>query len=254
MDWGRAKSVLIIAFLLLNMVLGYQLWMEWRERIDSAVDWTSLPPEAQQAMSSKGIRVEAEIPTETPEMLEQLTYSLKETPTSGTGARIMLNPQPNTRVVYFDEELETALGSVIPELNQYHLYSLGSGDGVFVLNRTFDGWPIFDINIEFYYSEQKITAYRQDVVESLSPEDSKRQKVLPATMAVAKLIASYLPAGSTIREIQLGYHGQIFDSEIQLAAPSWRVLLDDGEVYYVNAISGEVVTDKEKTGSAGLPE
>ncbi|RUS48819.1 two-component system regulatory protein YycI [Cohnella sp. AR92] len=252
MDWGRAKSVLIIAFLLLNLVLGYQLWTEWQERIDSAVDWTSLPAETRQAMSLKGIHVEAEIPTETPEMLEQLTYRLKATPASGATG-VTLNPQPNTRVVYTEEELQTALGATIPGLAQYRFDYLSSRDGVYVLNRMFDNWPIFDIKVELYYRDQKITAYRQDTVESLSPEDSKRQKVLPATMALAKLISSYLPAGSTIRVIQLGYHGQILDSEIQLSAPSWKVLLDDGEVFYVNAISGEVVTDKEKASGADIP-
>ncbi|THF74169.1 two-component system regulatory protein YycI [Cohnella fermenti] len=252
MDWGRAKSVLILAFLLLNLVLGYQLWLEWRERIDSTVDWTSLPAETQQTMNQKGIRVDAEIPTETPEMLEQLSYSLKEN-ASGDGS-IALDPQPNTRVVYSEEELEAALGTTIPELGLYQFDYPGSRDGVYVFNRMFDGWPIFDIKLELAYSDQKITGYRQDAVASLSPEDSKRQKALPATMALVKLIASYLPAGATIHEIQLGYHGQIFDSEIQLAVPTWRFLLDDGETYYVNAISGEVVTDKEKAGSAGLTE
>lgn len=35
MDWGRAKNVLIYAFLLLNLVLGYQLWNDLREQADS---------------------------------------------------------------------------------------------------------------------------------------------------------------------------------------------------------------------------
>ncbi|WP_027094440.1 two-component system regulatory protein YycI [Cohnella thermotolerans] len=249
MDWGRAKNVLILAFLLLNIVLGYQLWLEWQERIDSSVDWTSLPPETRQIMTNKGIRVDAEIPTETPEMRE-ITYRLLENPDGGSGSPIPLESQPNTRVVFAPEELQQALGGAIPELSEYRFDNLGSNEKMFVLNRMVDGWPIFDVKIELFYKDQKITAYHQDRIEILPYGEAKLQKVLPATKAVANLIdRNYLPAGSVIKEIQLGYHGQIFDSETQVSAPSWRVLLEDGEVFYVHAISGEAVTDQGDASS-----
>jgi len=246
MDWSRAKSVLILAFLVLNIVLGYQLWTELRERIDSSVDWTSLPPETQVTMTNKGIRIDAEIPTETPAMRD-ITYRLKESTGSGSQEPIPLDPQPDTRVVYFPEELQQALSGVIPELDQYRLDNLGGNEKMFVFNRTANGWPIFDVKLELYYKNQKITAYHQDQIEILPADEAKpAQKVLPATKAVANLIdRDYLPAGAVIKEVQLGYHGQILDSETQVSAPSWRVLLEDGEVFYVLAISGEAVTPQD---------
>jgi len=33
MDWGRAKSVLIVSFLVLNVLLGYQLWLNVRDQV-----------------------------------------------------------------------------------------------------------------------------------------------------------------------------------------------------------------------------
>jgi regulatory protein YycI of two-component signal transduction system YycFG len=93
-----------------------------------------------------------------------------------------------------------------------------------------------------YNKDQKIRAYRQDLIQVLSSEGTKDQQVLPASIAVTPLIEKQLPAGSVIKDIRLGYHGQIFDTEEQLSAPSWRVLLESGEVYYVHAISGEVDT------------
>ncbi|GJM68352.1 hypothetical protein HMSSN036_05680 [Paenibacillus macerans] len=68
MDWGRAKNVLIYAFLLLNLVLGYQLWNGVREQRDSNLDITSLDNNTQRIMDEKQIRVLAKIPTETPEL------------------------------------------------------------------------------------------------------------------------------------------------------------------------------------------
>nr|WP_238358093.1 two-component system regulatory protein YycI [Cohnella zeiphila] len=229
--------------MLLNAVLGYQLWMEWRERIDSAVDWTSLSPETRQLMTNKGIRIDSEIPTEMP-LMRELTYRLKDSPASAEGEPTPLDPPPNTRIVFSEEELQQSLGGTIPELAKYRFDNPGSNEKMFVLNRVEGDWPIFDVRVELYYQNQKITGYRQDRIDSVTFGSEKPQKVLPATQAVDKLIKNYLPAGSAIKEIELGYHGQMFDSETQVSIPSWRVLLEDGEVYYVNANSGEVVTDR----------
>ncbi|MFC5703100.1 two-component system regulatory protein YycI [Cohnella faecalis] len=246
MDWGRAKNVLILAFLMLNVLLGYQLWSEWRDQGSSSVDWTSLPPDTQQIMQEKNIRVEGKIPTETPEM-RILTFTLKKQPSKSDKAaeKTAIEPQPESRIVFYRKELESALGGTIPDLKHYE-YDQGWGnrEGVFVLNRMVDGYPMFDIRLELYNSDQRIMAYRQDTIQTLSSEGSKDQQVLPAAQAVARLIDYNLQAGSVIKDIRLGYHGQLFDT---ISAPSWRVLLESGEVYYVHAISGDVSTDKGTT-------
>ncbi|RED54492.1 two-component system regulatory protein YycI [Cohnella lupini] len=249
MDWRRAKSVLIISFLMLNIVLGYQLWTDWRERLNTAVDWTSLPPETLLAMREKNIQVDdnATIPTETPAMRE-MTYTFKQRAGTGINDRTAIAATPETRFVFNQEELVVALGGIIPELGTYTLDVPGSREGVyFRFNRMQGGWPLFDIHLNLYYSEQKIRAYTQDLIEIKPSSGAKEQQVLPAAKALAKVIEVNLPAGSVIKEIRLGYHGEeIFnDAETQVSVPSWRVLLENGEeVYYVNAISAEVTTEK----------
>ncbi|TFE25395.1 two-component system regulatory protein YycI [Cohnella luojiensis] len=251
MDWRRAKSVLIFSFLLLNIVLGYQLWTEWRERLNTAVDWTSLPPETLQFMRDNNIQVvdNAKIPTETPAMRE-LTYIFKQRAGDSINDRVAIQQTPETRFVFNQQELANALGGVVPELGSYTLDWPASKEGVyFVLNRMEGAWPMFDINLNLYYSEQKIRAYAQDLVEIQSTTGVKEQQVLPATKALAKVIERNLPAGSVIKEIRLGYHGEIFDDAeaevLQVSSPSWRVLLENSEeVYYVNAITAEVTTEK----------
>ena len=57
MDWGRAKSVLILAFLLLNVLLGYQLWMDVRERLQPNNNVTELSPETLAVIKQKGIEL-----------------------------------------------------------------------------------------------------------------------------------------------------------------------------------------------------
>ncbi|AZN38842.1 two-component system regulatory protein YycI [Paenibacillus albus] len=238
MDWGRAKSVLIFAFLLLNLVLGYQLWSNIREGLRTSANVSDLSPETQSLMEEKKIKLGTSIPSETPE-LRDLTYKVKVG--LGKGERHELKTPVDSKVVFVDKDLQASLGGIIPELDEY---TLGPRlENEFILYRMAEGRPMFDVKLELFYSNQKITAYRQDLIELLVSEKAQAQTVLSATKVVTSLIENQLKNGAVIQEIKLGYHGQIFNSDTQVSAPTWRVLLEDGGQYYMNAISGEVVTE-----------
>lgn len=238
MDWGRAKSVLIIAFLLLNLVLGYQLWSNIREGLDSSADVGDLRPETQALMKDKQIKLGTSIPSETP-ALKDLTFRVKTK--LGSGARHELQKPVDSKVAFVQKELQDSLGGIIPDLDKYTFGVIL--DGEFVFYRMAEGRPMYDVKLELFFNNQKITAYKQDMIELLPSEKTAPQTVLPATKAVASLIEKQLHAGAVIKEIKLGYHGQIFNSDTQVSAPTWRVLLEDGSQFYMNAISGEVVTE-----------
>ncbi|WP_424767761.1 two-component system regulatory protein YycI [Paenibacillus sp. sgz302251] len=240
MDWGRAKNVLIISFLLLNVLLGYQLWMDIREQLNVNVASAELPQDKLLLMQQKRISLEANLPLETPK-LGDLTYLL-QSDIRNEQEPVVLEKPVDSKVIFTKSELVKALGGQIPDLDQYVYDSLNSTVDVFVLNRVVEGRPMFDVRLELYTSNQKITAFQQDRVELIGAGEAKQ--VLPATKVVASLIDTYLPDGAVIADIQLGYHGQIFDSEKQVSAPSWRVLLENRPPYYVHAISGEVATDE----------
>lgn len=238
MDWGRAKSVLIFAFLLLNLVLGYQLWSNIREGLRTSADVGDLRPETQALMEEKKIKLGTSIPSETPD-LRDLTYKVKVG--LGKAERHELKKPVDSKVVFVDKELQASLGGVIPELDEYTLGAVLENE--FILYRMAEGRPMFDVKLELFYSNQKITAYKQDLIELLPSDKSTAQSVLSATKVVTSLIENQLKNGAVIEEIKLGYHGQIFNSDTQVSAPTWRVLLEDGGQYYMNAISGEVVTE-----------
>lgn len=241
MDWGRAKSVLIFSFLLLNILLGYQLWLDIREQLNANVNSAELPQDKVQLMQQKRISLTANLPPETPE-LGDVTYLL-HSDSSENAEPTPLKEPVDSAIIFTKKDLVATLGDQIPDLEHY-MYDLHhSRDGVFVLYRMVEGRPMFNIKLELYHSNLKITAFRQDRVEQLGMGDTK--PVLPAAKVVASLIETYLDEGSVITDIQLGYHGQIFDSEKQVSAPSWRIMLENGKTYYVHAISGEVATDED---------
>lgn len=248
MDWGRAKNVLIYAFLLLNMVLGYQLWNDLQEQADSNLDFTSLDSNIQQTMDDKRIKVLAKIPTETP-ILSEISYRFVED--ENTNQVIELTESVNSRLIYNPRELSNALKTSIPDIGDYRYDEAASRAGMeFVLHPLVDGeWPLFKIDLKLYYSNQKIVSYQRQTIEVSKNEEDKAQRVLSASKALGNLIENFLPEGAVVTEIELGYYGEVFNSDAHLpAAPAWRFILESGKEYYVQGISGDVISpNTEKT-------
>lgn len=242
MDFGRAKNVLIYAFLLLNLVLCYQLWMDARESAGSSLDYTSLGDSTQRLMEEKGIQILAPIPSDTP-VMPKLTYRYLN---GGKEAEVVQLEEPiDSKLVFSEKELISALKDTITDIDQYELDPLANPNDSdrFVLHPLADQrWPLFHVNLELYYSEQKITAYRQSPIQMSTFEEG--QQVLPASKALGTLVELFLPNDAVVQDITLGYYGEEFNSDSQVAAPAWRFVLEGGQTYYVQGISGEVISPK----------
>jgi regulatory protein YycI of two-component signal transduction system YycFG len=239
LDWSRAKTVMILSFLLLNILLGYQLWNDVRSQLNANPNSAELPADKLQIMQQKKITLSTSLPSETP-MMGDLTYLL-QSDTMDKREPTLIIPQVDSAIVFNESQLIRTLGEMIPDLSGYAYDVHSSRDGVFVMHYVVDGRPMFHTKLELYNSNLKITAYVQDRVEIT--RTGEKQQVLAASKVVSSLIETYMDPGSVIVDIQLGYYGQIFDSEVQVATPAWRVMLDDSKIYYVDAISGEVLTD-----------
>lgn len=246
MDWSRAKNVLIYAFLMLNLVLGYQLWSDLREQADANPDLTSLTDNTQQVMEDKGIRVTGQLPEETPK-LPKINYRFTG---AEDGEQIMLNTPVSSRLIFTHDELVSELKDAIPAIGSYRYDPLDNGEGRFALHPLVKGkYPLFTVNLNLYYSEQRIVAYYEQQIEISSIGEEKGQRVLSASKALSNLVENYLPNDSVVKSIELGYYGELFNSDAQVAAPVWRFILESGEVYYVQGISGDVISpssDKTK--------
>jgi regulatory protein YycI of two-component signal transduction system YycFG len=236
LDWSRAKTVLIISFLLLNSLLAYQIWLNGKEQASSNPGLTGFSEETRAVMQEKNIRLEGAIPTETPELRE---ISVQMSCSPAEGDRISLQSRPDSRVVFSPKEMKQALEKEIPDIDRYMFDPLLTSNRVFHLFQTYQGLPMFEVGLELYYNEQKIEAYRQCSAVVLEDSDKLKQKVLPAYKALANLIEKLQP-GTVITDVRLGYHGQIFESDIQVLAPYWRVVVQNGDMHYIHAITGAV--------------
>ncbi len=114
----------------------------------------------------------------------------------------------------------------------------------------FEGLPVFSGYLRVYLSAQGIERVVQHWVEPVGFKDGAAKAVRPAAEALLRL-AGHLQAGGehvrTIVDVRLGYYSgpsvTVPEAE-EISAwdtvPVWRITLDNGQVYYVNAFNGEL--------------
>lgn len=244
MDWGRAKNVLIYAFLGLNLLLCYQLWIDLRDQASASLDFTSLSAETQAVMEQKGIRVLCPIPAATPQ-LPDITYHYSGE--EQQAAPVQLKEPIDSKLFYSSfSELSKLLEGQITDIANYRFDSQESEVGKFVLHPLVDKkWALFRVRLELINIDQKIVAYRWPQIKIGTSDSSEDvQKVLPASQALSSLIEKYFPEDSVVKEIELGYYGELFNSESQVASPMWRFMLENGNAYYVDAVSADIISPK----------
>lgn len=242
MEWNRAKTILIISFLCLNILLAYQLWINKTNPIGADFEIVEMD-ETHELLRSKSIRLEKIIPTETPTLRE---IEVQYNDLFQADVVLELNTPVKDNVLINKAKLEDVLAEEIPHAEMYQLDPILSENDEYVLSQIYNQIPMFEINLILYRKDEQIHAYSQNLVTVNSGENEKEQKILSAYKAVGFLAENYLQNGAVIRDVSLGYHGQIYDSETQVLAPKWRIALEGGDVYYVHGINGGVnVPQKE---------
>jgi len=250
MDWSRAKTILIWAFLFLNLFLYYQVLAS---RSD---EWTDV--EAVQGgnwdvglyLKQQQIELQGEIPQETPEM----TYvnvefnglnllALQEM----KGVKLSIDQQTATidatlvPPVALDNQTEAhevarLLGQRLIHGTQYRYDATLSKRGQIRYWQLHDQYPIFNAPLDIYVENGHVTGYRQSYFHIRS-QGSGRQ-VISAHTALRSLVErEIVQPGEKIEAITLGYFGYHYDADIQVLAPVWRVV-HNGKVDYINGFTG----------------
>jgi regulatory protein YycI of two-component signal transduction system YycFG len=249
MDWGRAKTILILSFLFLNMILGLQLWESKSKQKELTTDTSGVLEELKQVLQSKNIRLAEELPKEVPK-LREITVKFDESIKASEKTQLRT---PTTRASVLGKTLgkDSTARSEIPRMDSYRLDAVASRDGVIIFNQLFSQLPMFEVKLELFEQGGEITSYRQAFVEVESGGDQKEQTVIPAHKAIRSLVEKYLLEGSVITDVQLGYHGQLYNSQTQFMIPTWRVAIDNGDIFYVQAFNGAVdEPQKDAIGAA----
>lgn len=249
MDWSKAKSIFILSFLALNLLLGYELWIgKWNVVGESKQASADIAQELEKIMVARGIRMTADVPKEAPRMQE---ITVKWVDGENYGQRFRLTEPIRYNLFLSKGSLKDLANRAIPKIDSYAYDRITSKDGLFMMNQLYGDYPLFDINLELFVTNGEVTGYRQSYVEVESGAEGKEEKkVISAHTVLRTLAEKYLPVGAVVSDVRLGYHGQFFESEqwsVLPMFPTWRVALENGDIYYVHGFRGDVETAAHST-------
>lgn len=233
MDWSKAKTIFIVTFLLLNILLGYQIYLKQGDYINN-LEWsTSNMDELSDLLQQQRISLNIDIPKEQPQMhflqvksiLDSDTQQLSRE-TDATLDRTIIEGEISELVYNFEDYVYSLVETKEPDQFMYY--------------QTLDDFPFFGAKLKVEVLDQGIINYNQSYYEVIS-EGLDREVISSNSSLRTILDQQLIPSGAIIEDITLGYQGQSNQSSFLVLTPVWRItyqLTDKQEELYINALSG----------------
>lgn len=256
MDWRKAKTILIIAFLLLDSFLFYQLWTGRANEVEMGQQYTATSSDLQDVLKAKNIKLLIEAPAEMPEMyylnirygdIQLIDKSKLPNQMIKMDGHILqsrfLHPLPSPGFT-IKGDFSRVYNDHILFFDEYMLDSKMNYPNQLVFHQLWNNHPFFGATLELNVVDQNVISYRQIHYEVVNKGSGK--KVISSVTALRTLIENnMIGKGESIHAIDLGYYGHTYDADIQVVAPVWRIIHGSNQVHFVNAITGVI----EKTPS-----
>ncbi|NLM51404.1 MAG: hypothetical protein GX197_01055 [Firmicutes bacterium] len=275
MDLSKAKTLLIVAFLGLNIFLGYKVWTNPKSLRQGHVLTNEQIEEARDLLQAYGFHLQTSIPKQIPQLAllhvarytRPLSFWLNiffpecEVQERSIGQERLYACEhgilmifDNGRVTYKAKDSPTTIMEsskalaerYLREKNLWH-HSLRFDqvitEGVkenFRFIQTYQGFPLFFCVTEVYLVDGSVTDVKIDRVVPLRFAQQE-VTVISALTAIEKFVAEGAQhfTNKTIVDISLGYYSQDYNASRWEVAPVWRIAAADGKAFYVNAFSGE---------------
>lgn len=297
MDWNRARTILLIAFTLVNLVLGYA-WL----RPDTGLPTVAGPSvraqeeQVRAKLSDRGLVLPSGVTLPSPpDSMRFLRVEYQSDPFidtavpefSGKGKPIseaasVVDGRPARQVEpTFDEATQAtvytpaAMGEAARDLKlenrsqvrkaaddylraQGLLPQTAYPSGIFPQEQVlvveyvpqYQGIPVFAGYIRAEVSTRGIERVTQFWVRPLGYKGTAPKPVRPAAEAVLRLAGHLERTGQSVRtivDVRLGYYAGRSLAEVPSdsirawdTVPAWRITLDNGAIYYINAFNGEL--------------
>lgn len=267
MDWNRAKNILIVTFIIIDLLLSGSIFINYG--IVGSLEEDEEEEQTLEILKRAGIEIDTEIPKETPGMsllrVELYDYNSKNLIgrilSGGYSEEIsgeeriyrtlteVLTVAPNGDLYYksmvpliFNVSVEEGLLNFLTSkgMAEPGMYIDGvekQGDSYIVtISQQVDGYFL-----DMSYIQAKIGPHNVEIIKHwLKPAGYLEQKkrVIPAYKALASFMNSMAEEGKTsIKDIRLGYYFRWDEAASGEAVPVWRITTGDG-VYYYNAYTG----------------
>ncbi|GEM_PF-5924040 len=233
MDWGKTKSILIITFLLLNALLGYQLYLKYLES-DHVIWGKESTKEIQEILAEREIIINDEISVDQP-MMEFIRTKIQNYEGELT--------YDSVKYAELDEmALIEILGSIIKNFNEYgYDEHESSANNQHIFYQMKDSYPLYGGQLLVETIGRNQLHFEQAYFEIVG-EGAKRKIISSATALKSAIDLRLIPNNSEIDTLTLGYYGEGVQSILQEIPPVWRVVYkydDIINVLHINAFTGE---------------
>jgi regulatory protein YycI of two-component signal transduction system YycFG len=278
-DLTRAKTILILAFLLLNSYLGYQVWHKSEIYLSYLIVTTEEVEEVLGQLALNNYQVTAALPRQVQTMsllsvrakdveeekfVEALfappplplreekegetiyTYQEEFLVFPGKGKVNYRRPEPVGALEEVRElqrrgdEFLKGKGLMPGDARFDAVYSGIGNANVVVFTQQYEGFSLYTSYIKLYFAGGDLTGFDYFWLEPLEFSGESRY-VLPVTQALLRFLDIQGPARrpEEITAISLGYFSREYDAQKWDVAPVWRLATGTGRIIYINAFSGE---------------
>ncbi|NMF12821.1 two-component system regulatory protein YycI [Bacillus altitudinis] len=251
MEWNKTKTIFILAFLVLDIFLGFQ-YFEKRSTDHFAIIEKTDTLEEMKADGIKygnlsdeakiGYRITAEKKQYTKKDVDGLAdQKTKSTfpKTEKDDPVTLLEMTFNKPVALPKKDMKTAATNLVSQRlldgKNYKLWSIDEESGEIIFFQTYKGKYIFQEGLDDTETIGKITldvndqnevvSYRQSMVTSIN--EVRKETLVPALETVKDLYTqNMLSQNTTVKKVELGYYTQYPGASTQVMVPVWRVEIE----------------------------
>lgn len=276
MNWERAKTWLITAFFLLDLVLGWQVYQSRVEFLGYVESYDDLLANTKTLLAEHGLSLATSVPSIHPSMpslhadfpnpsiaqLAQTAFrnaktievNLREGTAQAPEGNLLLLGNGMWQVRYTKSPQIPPGGTVtaMPIIwhgSDFTLDQAASSTGTQVFTERYQNYPIFDAELIVSISNNTVTAYSQSALTNINAVGGVKPVItaLDALNSLANTIdKSTGQTDNRILKIDLGYIRKVSVPPSNSPSPPsnywfpvWRIVTDV-HMYFVNALTGEV--------------
>lgn len=221
MDWSRAKTILIVTFIIFDLFLGAQLSETMQQKSMVAKTNKMTDQQVNTLLKTNQIQLKAPKPADLSQMH---AYNATITPMDGWNRDYETGGYKKTLNLSYthQHELKELLNKQIPFFEEYRLdQALSSGNKIVYLQMKNEK-PIFDGKIEIHVAKGMIESVR---VVHYDLKETTPINLISFNNALVRIVTNEeIQKNSSITQVELGYRAKAYRNASQdfILFPYWR--------------------------------
>lgn len=263
MQWGQIKTLLIAAFLILDIYLFIQ-FMEKKDAADIGIieqhtssveeqlqdDRISFEPLPNEEYEETFIAVEqyefseADLQEQRKNRKQTTTIVQNDLIVSKVEERLVINEAAT------DEQIMNAFSQLVYFADDYTFWNWNEDENILVFFQNKFDRPVYynqnGLVLLFLNADNEVEFYVQSMLGEAESLAEKRELMKPMQAIETLYRANELPFESHINNVNIGFHTRVpFETDVQVFAPIWKVKVNEEKDYFINAIEGFIFSTDE---------